>query len=143
MKLLIPSPMFARYSLLMTWMRHWHAGRCAGTRLWLRSVLSVLGWLTWSAAVHAAAPLQLTPGSQTLDAWPAITLQADDTLGRSAQEMLARLEEKLQAGFHCVKLKIGAIDFFKELDLIKRIRDVYTKEQVELRVDANGGFFRF
>ncbi len=56
------------------------------------------------------------------------------------EEMLARLEEKLQAGFHCVKLKIGAIDFFKELDLIKRIRDVYTKKQVELRVDANGGF---
>ena len=56
------------------------------------------------------------------------------------EEMLARLEEKLQAGFLCVKLKIGAIDFFKELDLIKRIRDVYTKEQVELRVDANGGF---
>ena len=56
------------------------------------------------------------------------------------EEMLARLEEKLQAGFHCVKLKIGAIDFFKELDLIKRIRNVYTKKQVELRVDANGGF---
>ena len=56
------------------------------------------------------------------------------------EEMLARLEEKLQAGFHCVKLKIGAIDFFKELDLIKRIRDVYTQELVELRVDANGGF---
>lgn len=56
------------------------------------------------------------------------------------EEMLARLEEKLQAGFHCVKLKIGAIDFFKELDLIKRIRDVYTQQQVELRVDANGGF---
>ena len=56
------------------------------------------------------------------------------------EEMLARLEEKLQAGFHCVKLKIGAIDFFKELDLIKRIRDVYTREQVELRVDANGSF---
>ena len=56
------------------------------------------------------------------------------------EEMLARLEEKLQAGFYCVKLKIGAIDFFKELDLIKRIRDVYTREQVELRVDANGGF---
>jgi len=56
------------------------------------------------------------------------------------EEMLARLEEKLRAGFHCVKLKIGAIDFFKELDLVKRIREVYGKEQVELRVDANGGF---
>ena len=56
------------------------------------------------------------------------------------EEMLSRLEEKLQASFHCVKLKIGAIDFFKELDLVKRIREVYSKEQVELRVDANGGF---
>lgn len=55
-------------------------------------------------------------------------------------EMLVRLEEKLKSGFHCVKLKIGAIDFFKELDLIKRIRQVYSKEQIELRVDANGGF---
>ena len=56
------------------------------------------------------------------------------------EEMLARLEEKLKSGFHCVKLKIGAIDFFKELDLIKRIRETYSKDQIELRVDANGGF---
>lgn len=55
-------------------------------------------------------------------------------------EMYERLEEKLKAGFHCVKLKIGAIDFFKELDLIKHIRQAFTKEQIELRVDANGGF---
>lgn len=55
-------------------------------------------------------------------------------------EMYERLEEKLKAGFHCVKLKIGAIDFFKELDLIKHIRQAFGKEQIELRVDANGGF---
>lgn len=55
-------------------------------------------------------------------------------------EMYERLEEKLKAGFHCVKLKIGALDFFKELDLIKHIRQAFTKEQIELRVDANGGF---
>ena len=55
-------------------------------------------------------------------------------------EMYERLEEKLKAGFHCVKLKIGAIDFYKELDLIKHIRQDFSKEQVELRVDANGGF---
>ena len=55
-------------------------------------------------------------------------------------EMYARLEEKLAKGFHCVKLKIGAIDFEKELDLVKHIREAFTKEQIELRVDANGGF---
>lgn len=58
----------------------------------------------------------------------------------SFEEMYARLEKKLQAGFHCVKLKIGAIDFERELDLVRHIRQHYSKEQVELRVDANGGF---
>lgn len=55
-------------------------------------------------------------------------------------EMYQRLEEKLKAGFHCVKLKIGAIDFLKELDLVKHIRQAFDKNQIELRVDANGGF---
>ena len=55
-------------------------------------------------------------------------------------EMLARLESKMKEGFRCVKLKIGAIDFDKELDLIRHIRSAFTKEQIELRVDANGGF---
>lgn len=58
----------------------------------------------------------------------------------SHDEMLARLEAKMQAGFHCVKLKIGAIEFDSELDLIRHIRQAFTKEQIELRVDANGGF---
>jgi len=58
----------------------------------------------------------------------------------SFEEMYERLEEKLNAGFHCVKLKIGAIDFERELDLIRHIREAFTKEQIELRVDANGGF---
>jgi o-succinylbenzoate synthase len=56
------------------------------------------------------------------------------------EEMYARLEEKLNAGFHCVKLKIGAIDFGREIELIRHIREHFTKEQIELRVDANGGF---
>lgn len=56
------------------------------------------------------------------------------------EEMYSRLETKLKAGFHCVKLKIGAIDFDKELDLIKHIREAFDKNTIELRVDANGGF---
>ena len=55
-------------------------------------------------------------------------------------EMLCRLKEKLALGFRCVKLKIGAIDFAKELDLIQHIRKHFSREEVELRVDANGGF---
>ena len=55
-------------------------------------------------------------------------------------EMLQRMEEKLEKGFRCVKLKIGAIDFEQELDLVKRIRDRFSFHEVELRLDANGAF---
>ena len=55
-------------------------------------------------------------------------------------EMYERIEEKLEQGFHCVKLKIGAIDWEREIELIRFIRSNFTKEQIELRVDANGGF---
>ena len=55
-------------------------------------------------------------------------------------EMLQRLEDKLEKGFRCVKLKIGAIDFDQELDLVKRIRERFSFHEVELRVDANGAF---
>lgn len=56
------------------------------------------------------------------------------------EEMHQRIEEKLAAGFHCVKLKIGAIDWDREIALIRFIRKRYSREQIELRVDANGGF---
>jgi o-succinylbenzoate synthase len=55
-------------------------------------------------------------------------------------EMLQRMEEKLEKGFRCVKLKIGAIDFEQELDLVKRIRERFSFHEVELRLDANGAF---
>ena len=55
-------------------------------------------------------------------------------------EMLQRMEQKLEQGFRCVKLKIGAIDFEQELELIKRIRSRFSFHEVELRLDANGAF---
>src|SRR3712207_5260853 len=56
------------------------------------------------------------------------------------EEMYGRIEEKLQAGFKCVKLKVGAIDWQKELELVHFVRQHFGKAQVELRLDANGGF---
>jgi o-succinylbenzoate synthase len=54
--------------------------------------------------------------------------------------MKQQIEEKLADGFRCVKLKIGAIDFDTELKLLAYIRQHFTSEQVEIRVDANGAF---
>ena len=56
------------------------------------------------------------------------------------EEMQQRIEQKLEQGFRCVKLKIGAIDFDAELELIKKIRSRFSHHDVELRVDANGAF---
>ena len=58
----------------------------------------------------------------------------------SFEEMRERIEQKLAQGFHCVKLKIGAIDFDAELELVRSIRERFSLHEVELRVDANGAF---
>ncbi|MCZ4318708.1 o-succinylbenzoate synthase [Aequorivita viscosa] len=54
--------------------------------------------------------------------------------------MKEQISEKLKQGFTCIKMKIGAIDFKTELELLKSIRKEFSASEVELRVDANGAF---
>lgn len=54
--------------------------------------------------------------------------------------MRERVQAKIEAGFRCIKLKIGAIHFEDELALLSMIRDSFPPEKVQLRVDANGAF---
>ena len=54
--------------------------------------------------------------------------------------MLQQIKEKLNEGFSCLKMKIGAIDFETELDILASIRNKYQSSDIELRVDANGAF---
>ena len=54
--------------------------------------------------------------------------------------MKQQVNEKLENGFTCLKLKIGALDFNAELELLRAIRQEYSCAEVELRVDANGAF---
>ncbi|UAB86283.1 o-succinylbenzoate synthase [Zunongwangia sp. SCSIO 43204] len=54
--------------------------------------------------------------------------------------MKSQIEDKLKSGFNCIKMKIGAIDFDTEIELLKYIRSQYSAEEIELRVDANGAF---
>lgn len=56
------------------------------------------------------------------------------------EEMNQRMQQKLKEGYTCIKLKIGALDFDDELQLVKKIRRQYSSTDVEIRVDANGGF---
>lgn len=56
------------------------------------------------------------------------------------QHMLEQLSQKLEEGFDCIKIKIGAIDFALEMDLLQYIRRHFSAAQVTIRVDANGAF---
>ena len=55
-------------------------------------------------------------------------------------KMLSQIEKKMEAGFRCIKLKIGAINFEEELALLRHIRTRFSSKEIELRVDANGAF---
>jgi o-succinylbenzoate synthase len=54
--------------------------------------------------------------------------------------MREQIKEKISSGFNCIKLKIGAIDFETELNILKSIRNEFSVKDIELRVDANGAF---
>jgi L-alanine-DL-glutamate epimerase-like enolase superfamily enzyme len=55
-------------------------------------------------------------------------------------EMKARAQAKIDAGFRCIKVKIGGIRFEEELELLRYIRQQRSEEELELRLDANGAF---
>jgi o-succinylbenzoate synthase len=57
-----------------------------------------------------------------------------------ANFMKNQIRDKLEEGFNCIKLKIGAIDFETELSLLQSIRNEFSAGDIEIRVDANGAF---
>lgn len=54
--------------------------------------------------------------------------------------MWKQVEEKLSAGFDCIKIKIGALDFNQECELLRHIREQFPANTISIRVDANGAF---
>ncbi|MEN8834390.1 MAG: o-succinylbenzoate synthase [Polaribacter sp.] len=54
--------------------------------------------------------------------------------------MKSQIKDKLASGFSCIKMKIGAIDFDTEIELLTTIRKEFSSKEIELRVDANGAF---
>lgn len=89
-------------------------------------------------SLQSADPFLLFPSAFT-NGEKAIPINGLVWMGEEAF-MKQQIEEKLAAGFGCIKLKIGAIDFEKELGLLRFIRQHFSPEQIEIRVDANGAF---
>ncbi len=89
-------------------------------------------------SLQSENPFLLFPSEFTLGQ-KSITINGLVWMGKP-DEMLLQIQEKIAAGFGCIKLKIGAIDFDKEIALLRFIRQNFTPEEIEIRVDANGAF---
>lgn len=55
-------------------------------------------------------------------------------------QMYTEALQKIDAGFNCIKFKVGAHDFDSECRLIEKIRRQYNAFKLEIRLDANGAF---
>ncbi len=58
----------------------------------------------------------------------------------SRDYMEQQIIEKLQHGFNTIKLKVGALDFETELDILRNIRKQFSPKDITIRLDANGAF---
>ncbi|WP_282079258.1 o-succinylbenzoate synthase [Aquimarina algiphila] len=89
-------------------------------------------------SLHSDSPFVLFPSKFTLNQ-DDISINGLIWMG-TKEFMREQIVDKLNQGFNCIKMKIGAIDFETELNLLSYIRSQFSPEQIELRVDANGAF---
>ncbi|EDP70592.1 chloromuconate cycloisomerase [Flavobacteriales bacterium ALC-1] len=119
---------------------------CNNIQLGLNTLLEELiewpsiqfGLETAFKSLESSNQFNLYPSAFT-KGFDAITINGLVWMGDEAF-MRKQIKEKIEAGFTCIKLKIGAIDFQTELDVLKSIRKEFSKSDIELRVDANGAF---
>ena len=88
-------------------------------------------------SLEAASPMELFP-SAFLQGRP-IPINGLIWMG-APSFMEQQIEAKLAEGYRCLKLKIGALGFEQELELLRSLRQRFSPGQLELRVDANGAF---
>lgn len=102
-----------------------------------------IGLITAFDSLNAQIPMHLYPSEFTSGTQggigPGMSINGLIWMG-DFSFMNAQIKERLNDGFRCLKLKIGAQDFDQEWNLIRRLRAEYRPEDLEIRVDANGAF---
>lgn len=89
-------------------------------------------------SLESKNPFILFPSAFT-EGTDSITINGLIWMG-SESFMRQQIKDKIDAGFRCIKMKIGAINFQTEINLLKSIRKEFSLKDMELRVDANGAF---
>lgn len=112
------------------------------------AVMRVLADSTWSSSVRLAlevALLDWVNGGQRLvfqspfASGSPIPINGLIWMG-GVDFMLQQIEIKIRDGFTCVKIKVGGNDFEKECDVLQYIRRKYFRQNIIIRLDANGAF---
>ncbi|MBT8258497.1 MAG: o-succinylbenzoate synthase [Bacteroidia bacterium] len=89
-------------------------------------------------SLESDSPFNLFPSDFTRGKMP---IPINGLIWMGSREFMAmQIKEKIEAGFDCIKMKIGAIDFDTEYQLLKSLRQDFSAEMIEIRVDANGAF---
>ena len=89
-------------------------------------------------SLHSQDPFVLFPSAFTESNKP-IPINGLIWMGEESF-LLDQLEEKVNSGFRCIKMKVGALDFDSEIRFLETLRKKYPAGLVELRLDANGAF---
>ena len=89
-------------------------------------------------SLHSSSPFKLFTSDFT-ESNKAISINGLIWMG-DRQFMKAQIKDRISQGFNCIKMKIGAIDFQSEVELLASIRKEFSIKDIELRVDANGAF---
>ena len=98
----------------------------------------IFGWETATQSFKSKQPHLLYPSAFT-EGEVGIPINGLIWMGNK-DFMFKQIKDKLQSGFKVIKLKIGALNFQDELDLLKYIRSQFSPNEIEIRVDANGAF---
>ncbi|MDC6351674.1 o-succinylbenzoate synthase [Zeaxanthinibacter sp. PT1] len=98
----------------------------------------LFGWEQAMRSLSARHPFHLFPSVFTEEEAP-IPINGLIWMG-DPDYMQQQIQQKIDQGFRCLKMKIGAIDFESEIALLRGIRNVFPSSELEIRVDANGAF---
>jgi L-alanine-DL-glutamate epimerase-like enolase superfamily enzyme len=90
------------------------------------------------AGIAQQNPFKLFPGAFT-SGEQIVPINGLIWMGNKS-EMRARIREKLDQGWKCLKLKVGALDFDTECGILSEIRGEYSPTDLMIRLDANGAF---
>ena len=105
----------------------------------------LVDWPSINFAIETAWKDIRVMGSKVL--YPSGFTEGKDAIGINGliwmgtrEEVIRQIRQKIEEGFSCLKMKIGAMKFDDEMEILGMLRKDFPADELEIRVDANGAF---